>query len=140
MDRKLIIGGIISLSIVMIGLIIMASIPTVPAKTPVPTQSFVLPVSSTPISTMPTSPSASTPTVLSAPVSTGSVEVIPSGCTKCSTGLYACSADKIVALGQWFNNQASLISTYRLPAYDPATPNIMIDGVGYYFRRAGGCV
>lgn len=136
MDRKLIIGGIISLSIVMIGLIIMASIPTVPAKTPVPTQSFVLPASSTPISTM---PSASAPTVLSAPVSTEPVEVIPSGCTKCSTGLYACSADKIVAPGQWFNNQASQISTYRLPAYDPATPNITIDGVGYYFRQAGGC-
>jgi ferredoxin len=139
MNRGLIIGGIVALSIIMIGLIIMvSSTPSAPVKAAAPTQSFVLPPSSTPVSTMPSDTPVSTP-IVSAPVSTSPVEVIPSGCTKCLTGVYACPADKIVAPGQWYNNQASQISTYRLPAYDPATPNITIDGAGYYFRQVGGC-
>lgn len=64
-------------------------------------------------------------------------DITPPGCTPCSIkGLYVCPADKIVAPGLWYNNQASQISSFRLPSYDPASPTIYIDGKGYYFRQA----
>jgi hypothetical protein len=74
-------------------------------------------------------------TVLPSFINWTAPEITPSGCTRCSTGVYVCPANKIVAPGLWYNNQASQISSYRLPAYDPETPPINIDGKGYYFRQ-----
>ncbi len=72
-------------------------------------------------------------------ITTQPVTIAPnqiSKCKLCSPGYYACPAD-LIKSPEWYNNQASLISSYRLAAYDPVTAPITIDNSGYYFRQLG---
>lgn len=60
----------------------------------------------------------------------------PTGCTLCSSGVYWCPNAVLPAAYQGMGGRpGALISTYRLPQYDPVNPNITLDGVGYYFRQ-----
>ncbi len=106
---------------------------TTPIVTPTPVQT---PIITPPVVTYPTVPTpVITPTPVVTPAVTHVIEKIPTGCTKCGTGYYQCAASSIKST-EWYNGQASLVSSYRL-SIDPVNPPIMIDGIGYYFRQTG---
>jgi hypothetical protein len=57
------------------------------------------------------------------------------GCVECSVpGSYWCPAGVVSSSESW-NGLASLVSTYRLPQYDPVDPNAQVGGTKYYWRQ-----
>lgn len=81
--------------------------------------------------TMPTpAPSTATPTIAAS-------QELPVGCTQCSTGYYLCPKGIISAPGNFYDKQAVLISSYRLPTYDPLNPPVSVGSGKYYFRKMG---
>lgn len=67
---------------------------------------------------------------------------VKANCTECSNPeLVYCPNEALPYNLRTPNAKGLLLSKYRVPQYDPATPNAIVNGVGYYVRQgANGCV
>lgn len=66
---------------------------------------------------------------------------VPPGCTLCAPGVVYCPNEVLPDnLKQAAPNKGMLMSTYRLPDYDPEAPNVILGNFQYYYRQAvQGC-
>ena len=144
-NKPLIIGAISVVSIIMVIMLIAVLFNPTPAPQ-LPKASYVLPPNAT-SATMPSVsgvPSSSgVPAVSGVPSSSDmpstNADGTPTGCTKCGAGYYTCPSELVDAPGQYYDKTQSVLSSYRLAAYDPVDPTVTVAGKKYYFRQQGVC-